>query len=402
MLIERYDVTKRMAQALENIARARAVLEEHLRRPEDWHGVIRRQVEAAVVHYSTAIEGNILTRDQVESIIAGEAIEVPEKDRIEAQNYYRAMKWAQTRSLDPDWRMTHETILTLHFMIGTDLGNDYEPLGQYRQAQNTVQDRRTGQAIYWPPRVADTSELMDQFVEWSRRAADRDTSPYIINALAHLNFVAIHPFSDGNGRVGRLLCSLLMMRVGYKAQAFWSLEQYLGEHAVEYGGVLARTLGPRWEPERIDATPWIEWYLEAVASQALTAEFKLRRSIAEFSAVVAGLESAGVLPKDPRSTHRIVIPLWLAIASGSVTRRQIARYTSVSVETLTRDLKRLVDLGLLTADGRGRGARYLPGPQLTAWGDFELLVGAAETDGVAGALRRISELNDGQPKLFDA
>jgi Fic family protein len=57
---------------------------------------------AAVVHYSTAIEGNILTRDQVESIIAGEATEAPERDRVEALNYYRAMRWAQSRSQDPD------------------------------------------------------------------------------------------------------------------------------------------------------------------------------------------------------------------------------------------------------------------------------------------------------------
>ena len=104
-----------------------------------------------------------------------------------------------------------------------------------------------------------------------------------MNALAHLNFVAIHPFSDGNGRVGRLLCSLLMMREGYKAQAFWSLEQFLGEHATAYGSVLADTLGPRWRPDAVVATRWIEWYLDAVATQVTLAEQRLRRSMAEFS-----------------------------------------------------------------------------------------------------------------------
>src|SRR4029450_5311191 len=119
---------------------ARGLLERHLEQPEPWHGVIRRQVLAAVVHFSTAIEGNVLTRDQVESIIAGEAIEAPQKDRTEALNYFRAMRWSQTRSQDSNWRMTHETVLTLHFMVGTELGPAYEPLGQYRHAQNTVQD----------------------------------------------------------------------------------------------------------------------------------------------------------------------------------------------------------------------------------------------------------------------
>ena len=107
-------------------------------------GVIRRQVLAATVHYSTSIEGNVLSRDQVESIIAGEAVEAPHKDRTEALNYHRAMRWAQTRSQDPGWRLSNETILTLHFMTGTELGKDYEPLGNYAHA--TTRCRIAGRA----------------------------------------------------------------------------------------------------------------------------------------------------------------------------------------------------------------------------------------------------------------
>ena len=244
MLVDRCEQTPAMARSLARIDEARSLLEAHLDRPEDWQGVIRRQVLAAVVHYSTAIEGNILTRDQVESIIAGEAIEAPERDRVEALNYYRAMRWAQSRSQDPDWRLTHETILTLQFMVGTDLGPDYEPLGQYRRDQNTVQDRGSGDVIYWPPRPPDVPDLMNELIDWVRRRTDGQMDPHIVNALIHLNLVAIHPFSDGNGRVARLLCSLLMMREGYRAQSFWSLEQYLGEHSEAYGAAIAEALGP--------------------------------------------------------------------------------------------------------------------------------------------------------------
>jgi len=382
MIIDRYEHTDRMARCLAAIRSARALLESHLDEPEDWHGVIRRQVMAAVVHYSTAIEGNILTRDQVESIIAGEAIEVPEKDRVEALNYYRAMRWAQTRSQDPGWRLTHETILTLHFMVGTDLGSDYEPLGQYRHGQNTVQDKRTGAAIYFPPRPAEVNDLMSELVGYVRQRSDRGTDPYIVNALAHLNFVAIHPFSDGNGRVGRLLCSLLMMREGYKAQAFWSLEQFLGEHATAYGSVLADTLGPRWRPEAVVATPWIEWYLEAVATRVTLAEQRLRRSMAEFSAVVAGMAGEEALLGDPRQQSRAVIPVWLAVIGGTVTRRQLARYLDVSHETLTRDLRKLCVANYLVREGAGRASVYRPGPRVESWGNFDELVEIAVHGGV--------------------
>ena len=399
MLIDRYDHTEQMARCLDAIRSARALLEARLDQPEDWHGVIRRQVMAAVVHYSTAIEGNILTRDQVESIIAGEAIEVPEKDRVEALNYYRAMRWAQTRSHDPGWRLTHETILTLHFMVGTDLGRDYEPLGQYRHGQNTVQDKRTGESIYFPPRPAEVHELMGEFIDSVRRRSDGGTDPYIVNALAHLNFVAIHPFSDGNGRVGRLLCSLLMMREGYKAQAFWSLEQFLGEHAVAYGSTLASTLGPRWRPEAVVATQWIEWYLDAVATQVTFAERKLRRSMAEFSTVLAGIAEVKILIGDAKRFSRAVIAVWLAVTVGTVTRRQLARYLDVSSETLSRDLRSLCATNYLRREGEGRASAYRPGPRVTSWGDFDKLVEFAIRGGVQGVRDELARRTE-PPSLF--
>ncbi|MEY2449684.1 MAG: hypothetical protein QOH79_3160, partial [Acidimicrobiaceae bacterium] len=124
-----------MDQTIKRITGSRLMLESHLQEAEPFHGAIKRQVMASVVHYSTKIEGNRLTREQVEAIIAGEAIEAPEKDKVEATNYLQAMRWAQTRAVDPEWRMTHETVLTLHFLVSQNLGSDYEPLGRYRERQ---------------------------------------------------------------------------------------------------------------------------------------------------------------------------------------------------------------------------------------------------------------------------
>lgn len=398
MLITKYELTDRANAALSKIDEARELLESHLDQPEEWHGVIRRQVMAAAIHYSTAIEGNVLTRDQVESIIAGEAIEAPEKDRVEALNYYRASRWCATRANDAQWRLTHETVLTLHFMVGTELGPAYEPLGQYRHGQNNVQDRRSGEVIFWPPRPAEVPGLMDELIDWARVRTSGDLNPYVLNALVHLNFVAVHPFSDGNGRVARLLCSLMMMREGYKAQAFWSLEQYLGEHSVDYGKAISKAVGPRWHPERAIATTWIEWYLEAVAAQVQDAAESLRRSVAEFTAIVAGLSASEVLPNDASQLARRAIPLWLAVTKGSVTRRQLARHSDVSAETLSRDLRKLADLRVLKRVGKGRGAHYLPGSVMDGWGDFNDLVNAALDQGLQGAL---AHLADKPPTLFD-
>jgi Fic family protein len=406
LLIERYDHTDDMAECLASIDKARQLLESHLVGPELWHGVIRRQVMAAVVHYSTAIEGNVLTRDQVESIIAGETIEVPEKDRTEALNYYKAMRWSQSRAQDAEWQLSSESILTLQFMVGSDLGGSYEPLGRYREGQNTVEDRRTGEVIYWPPRATDMRPLMDELVEWIRRRSDGLTSPYVVNALAHLNFVAIHPFSDGNGRVARLLCSLLMMREGYKAQAFWSLEQFLGEQAVDYGSVLAETLGPRWRPDQVLATDWIRWYLSAVAAQVSASERRMRRSLAEVAAVIGAMSASSDMPSDPKMYARFVMPVWLVLTAPdrSLARRRLSRYVNVSTQTLARDLQHLKQQGLLTSSGRGRGAHYVPGPVVLSWGNFDQLVDLAEAVGLLGASAvrgRIAQSRESSPTLFE-
>ena len=348
---------------------------------------------ASVVHYSTKIEGNRLSREQVEAIIAGEAIEAPEKDKVEATNYLQAMKWCQARATDPDWRMSHETILTMHFLIGQNLEEDYAPLGRYRERQNNVSDRRSGAVIYWPPRPEDVRTLMGEFVDWCRRAPDSDMHPHIVNALAHLNFVALHPFSDGNGRVARVLCSLLMMRDGYRAQAFYSLEEYFGVNWRQYATQIEGVLGPRWDPGRIDCTTWVERYLDAVATQVAQAEQSLRRAIATLAVVYAGFAVDNV------QGGRRALAVWLAVRDGQVTNRTYRLATSVSQKTASEELRSLTEIGYLTATGRGRGVKYLLGDKVKAWGDYEQLVEIAEQRGADGVVEEINRLREG-PRLF--
>jgi Fic family protein len=383
-LIEGFRHTPAMTDAIERIHRSKDLLELHLDEAEPFHGAIRRQVMASVVHYSTKIEGNRLTREQVEAIIAGDAIEAPEKDRVEATNYFQAMKWAQTRAADPDWRMTHETILTLHFLIGQNLGEDYQPLGRYRQRQNTVSDRRTGSVIYWPPRPDDVPGVMDEFVRWCRQAPGAGLDPYILNALAHLNFVAVHPFSDGNGRVARVICSLLMMRDGYRAQAFYSLEEYFGVHWRDYASEIEQCLGPRWDPDRIDATSWVEWYLNAVATQVADAEQLLRRALTTLGIIHLGLNLDG------RARPRGALALWLAFRDGQVTNRSLRTAMAVSQKTASDELRALTQAGYLLVEGRGRGAKYVPGPKARDWGDLDTLVSLADEQGMDAVRTRLN------------
>jgi len=352
---------------------------------------------ASVVHYSTKIEGNRLTREQVEAIIAGESIEAPEKDKIEAQNYHQAMQWCRARADDADWKLTHETILTLHFMIGQNLGADYEPLGKYRQAQNNVADRNSGVAIYWPPRPENVRPLMDELVNTVRRHSASHIDPYIANAILHLNFAAIHPFSDGNGRVDRVLCSLLMMHEGYRAQAFYSLEEYFGKNWAEYGQQFRNALGTKWpdHPDQSNCTEWVEWYLSSVRTEVIEAADAFDREVASLGVVLVGMVLAGY------KVDRRAIAVWLSIREGKVTNRRYRTIANIEPRTATQDFGELVKSDHLVQSGGRRASHYLPGPTVSAWGDFrELASLMMNHDGVAVRKRMENAMEVEEPTLF--
>lgn len=105
--------------------------------------------------------------------------------------------------------------------------------------------------------------------------------------------------------------------------------------------------------------------------------------MAELSAVVAGMASGDAAGAEPKQLGRIVIPVWLAVTGGTVTRRQLGRYLDISDETLTRDLRKLSEARYLVREGKGRGSLYRPGPRVESWGDFEQLVEIAMSGGVA-------------------
>ncbi len=346
---------------------------------------------ASVVHYSTKIEGNRLTRGQVESILSGEAIEAPERDKVEATNYFQAMQWARSRADDGDWQLSTESIKTLHFLIGNRLGNDYLPLGAYRQKQNHVEDLSTGVVIYEPPPVEAVAPAMEALLKRERlwRASHQD--PYITNAFVHLNLAGIHPFSDGNGRVTRVLCSMLLMSGGFRTQAFYSLEEYLGEKYQEYGIELERVLGDHWAPTESDATTWIEWYLKAIAEQVDRAANDLERSKAELI-VLLELTKSGVGISDIRQ----VIGLWVAVRERTVTNRQYRSLTGVSARTATTDLASLAAQAWLERQGEGKSLHYRCGQRFNTFPPISELVETYRIDGRDGLTALLSR----QDSLF--
>ena len=348
MLYLRFRRSLDAEEHLDALRNARDILDRYIDEPAPISGALRRQVAAASVHYSTRIEGNTLTLGQVESVLRGEQVSAPADQQQEVLNYAEAIEYAQDVATQTDGQLSEDTIRTIHFLVSKSLPGDYAP-GRYRTIQNYVINSATDRSLYRPPPPTTVEPLMREYAEWLN-AGHRDLAPYYRAALAHLNFVAIHPFNDGNGRTARLIEALVLYRAGYKSHELVSLEEFFGRDTRSYYVALSESLGPVYRPEDHDVTPWADYYLRAHAEQAIESAASLRTSFGQFEA----LEAAFAM--DPSRTMAI----WLACRHGAVANSTYRFATDVSNQTAARHLAAMADSGLLAREGRGRASRYVP------------------------------------------
>lgn len=369
MLHLRFNLTPAIRHLLEGLSRAREELDAYLTAPSPIWPELRRHVIAASVHYSTRIEGNTLTLAQVETLLRGGQVSAPPSQAQEARNYYEAMQYAQSVATAPSPRVSEDTIKALHYIGAKSLPGDYNP-GRYREGRNFVVDRTTGRTLFRPPPADQVEALMDEYVRWLN-TRQSGMNPYCKAALAHLNFVAIHPFYDGNGRTARLIETMALYLAGYKSPSLVSSEEYFGKNATDYYRAIADALGDAYEPERRDVTSWVEFYLRAYQAQAADAV----REQMQVDAVMAALESeflpllvSGFDGSENSASRSLLIrmhALGLACELGEVANKALRddlneAGVKVGNQAAAKHLAHLAEVGLLVRDGKGRATRYLP------------------------------------------
>jgi Fic family protein len=228
--------------------------------------------------------------------------------------------------------------------------------GEYRRGQNYVQGAG-GRTVYTPPESGDVPDLMRQLAEWMRLGSS-GLPPILVAGVAHLEFVAIHPFWDGNGRVARALSTYVMYGGGCDFRRFHSWETYLNANVGAYTAAIAASAGERYDRASRDYTPWLEYFTEALA---VTLE-DLRAEIADLRRAWDLAFSAGA---ELGIEQTQVQALALAAFYGTVTTDSYGTAVGVSRATAYRHLAELEGAGMLERIGRGRASRYVTGAALT-------------------------------------
>lgn len=320
--------------------------------PVRWMGPLRRSFRAADVGSSTAIEGYTVSEEDVLVLVGGHETPDPDdEDRMAVSCYARAMDHVGVMAVDPSFHWCDRVIKDLHFDA---CFFDWEKHpGRWRETPVNV-TAGGGEIAYRGSDAEDVPGLMDEVVGWLRDG-DRDAHVVVRAAMAHLHIVSVHPFEDGNGRISRIVQSLMLALEGVLAPDLTSIEQYLGEHTVDYYETLRAVQRGSYQPQR-DAGPWVRMCVEAHVVQAR----RRLALIADAGRRWARLEAAVEQRDWP---DRLVIALEQAVF-GRTDRGSYGREADVSPATASSDLRRLADAGLLVQQGRTRNAHYRPAPAL--------------------------------------
>jgi Fic family protein len=350
MLYQLPDLPAEYLRVIERIDEMRLRLRFLLQQqPARWTGLLRRSEFARAIQGSNSIEGFNVTVDDAVAAVEGEEPLMDERTEawLAVRGYREAMTYILQLSDDAHFAHHEAMLRSLHYMmLSYDLGK--HP-GRWRPGVIYVRRENTSEIVYEGPDAALVPALMDELV----RSLNAPSSlPIMVRgAMAHLNLVMIHPFSDGNGRMARALQSLVLAREGILASSFSSIEEYLGRNTQDYYNVLAEVGQGSWHPER-DPLPWIKFCLTAHYRQA---ETLLRRS-----------QEAGRLWSELESEinrrglqERMILALHDAAFGFRVRNTTYRKAAEVSDAVASRDLGQLVAAGLLVAQGEKRGRFYV-------------------------------------------
>ncbi|MGW1727804.1 Fic family protein [Streptomyces sp. NPDC002306] len=196
---------------------------------------------------------------------------------------------------------------------------------------------------------------MGELVTWLNQG-DLDADPLVRAAMAHLNLVKIHPWTDGNGRMSRSLQTLLIAREGVLAPEFSSIEEWLGlpGNTWEYYKVLREVGGPVYSPDR-DTLPWVRFSLRACHEQSQRVQHRVQRSTDCWVALADLTERFHLAERQITALHEVAM-------TGRVRRSRYEKAEALSDQQAVRDLQGLTRARLLTPVGNTKARYYTAGP----------------------------------------
>lgn len=306
---------------------------------------LRRVATIESIGSSTRIEGSKLSDREVEALLLGLASKSFEtRDEQEVAGYAEVMETVFQHADDIPLSINH--IKQLHRDLLKFSVKDEHHRGGFKTTDNHVSafdaDGKEIGVVFQTATPFDTPRLMNELVIWTVDALQQKSlHPLLIVAVFTVVFLEIHPFQDGNGRLSRVLTTLLLLKSGYHYVPYSSMESIIERNKEAYYLALRKTQGtirsahPDWQP-------WLTYFLQTLQKQKQHLAVKIEREQITLQTL-------------PALSIQI---LELAKDHGRMTNTLIANQTGANRNTIKAHLKRLVELNHLTQKGTGRGTWY--------------------------------------------
>jgi Fic family protein len=307
---------------------------------------LRKVATVESVASSTRIEGVKLSDREVEELLCGLRINsLRSRDEEEVAGYADCMELVFQSYADIPFDENH--IKQLHQVLLKYSSKDSRHRGEYKKINNHVeafdQTGKSAGIIFETASPFDTPRKMTELTEWfAAEWRNKTTHPLLMIAVFTVHLLAIHPFQDGNGRLSRILTTLLLLKAGYGYVPYSSLERVIEENKEQYYLTLRRTQKTIYS----DNSTLMEWTLFFLRS--------LRKQIAALEKKLEG---------ESRITRLAPLSQTLLLSvrdRGALTVREAERLTGANRNTIKQHLRQLVQQGVLRREGTGKGSWYRP------------------------------------------
>ena len=354
-----FTITHNLLTYISRIEAAKALIDNAALVPA-WETKFRDDALTRTVHYGTKIEGNDLSQEQAEQLLkithtpdsavaAQQAgIVARERDVQEVINYRQVVEWINHwREFMPEPAVLSEDILkTLHNLTMQRL-IEKQYIGNYRDKQVVVRSAIDSSVVFRPPVSVEIPYLIEEFFTWLSSPQSQPLHSIFKAAITHYQIVYIHPFIEGNGRTARAMATLVLHTSNYDFKRFFSLEKYFDDDVEQYYQALLSV------QQQNDMTYWIEYFCYGLAIEI----DKVKQQVLKLSKDTKLKQDLG--GQQVALSERQIVLLELVQSRGEITSADAQEaLPNISVDTILRDMKDLVNKNVIDKYGVTKGVTY--------------------------------------------
>lgn len=336
-----FTITNKILRNIGAIEAAKEVI-EHAPLLPYWEKKFQDDAILRTTHYGTHIEGNELSLTQVQKVLDGEQIVARERDVQEVINYRKVIEFIGEKKDSP---IDEDSIKHLHKVVVEKILAD-DVSGDYRNKEVVIRNSITGEISFRPPKSVVVPWQIKDLFEFINQ--EKETHPVLKAGIVHYEFVRIHPFLDGNGRVGRALSMLVLFKEDYDIRQFFSLEEHFDRNPEDYYKALQSVA-----INEGDLTEWLNYFTECLASELSKIKERIER-ISIDSKLKQKLGGPVML------TDRQLKIIEYMQSTGYFENRSFEQlFPMVSEDTVLREIQDLVVKGIIKKQGVTKGVKYI-------------------------------------------